>query len=418
MSRQVPPHRAITMAFAYSGFAGAYLLSYVYRTVNAVISPELTRELALDPAALGLLTSAYFLAFGAFQVPAGMLLDRYGPRRVEPVLLTLAALGSLLFAYADSLGGLIVGRAIIGLGVSVCLMAPLKGIATWYPRERQASLAGWIMVSGGIGALAASAPLEFLLRFVSWHMVFVGLAAVTFAVALFIAWRVPDTPRPEHALGVRAQFAGVADVVRNARFWWVGPLGAMVTGGFMAVQGLWAVPWMIEVEGLTRALAARHLLVMSLTVMAVYLCVGLFATRLAAAGLKAAHLVALGFGLNVVALALITLRVPGSNLWWALYGGGSAVNVLVFTLLNEGFPRDLAGRANTALNLLMFAGSFIAQWGIGVIVDIARDRAGLSVHDGLRIAFTTMLVLDAVVYTWFATRWRRHARSVEAALAA
>jgi MFS family permease len=133
----------------YFAFAAGYLLSYLYRTVNAIISPELVRDLSLNPSSLGLLTSAYFLAFAAMQLPVGILLDRYGPRRVEPVLLAVAAAGAGLFALAESLTGLALARAVIGAGVAACLMAPLKAIAAWYPADRQASYAGWIMVAGG-----------------------------------------------------------------------------------------------------------------------------------------------------------------------------------------------------------------------------------------------------------------------------
>ncbi|HNO63685.1 MAG TPA: MFS transporter, partial [Thauera aminoaromatica] len=114
-------------------FALGYYLSYLLRTVNAVISPRLTDELGLSAASLGLLTSAYFLAFGAAQIPVGIALDRFGPRRVEAALLLLAALGSALFAMADSLGALAGARAMVGLGVSACLMAALKGFTLWYP---------------------------------------------------------------------------------------------------------------------------------------------------------------------------------------------------------------------------------------------------------------------------------------------
>ena len=181
----------MTFLRIYFAFAAGYLLSYLFRTVNAVISPELSRDLALNSSSLGLLTSAYFLAFGAAQLPVGMLLDRYGPRRVEPVLLGVAAVGALLFAYAESLPGLAFARAVIGLGVCACLMAPLKAIATWFPRERHASLSGWIMVAGGLGALAATTPLELALRNISWRGIFVVLAALTFVVAALIVWRVP-----------------------------------------------------------------------------------------------------------------------------------------------------------------------------------------------------------------------------------
>src|SRR5512144_2747616 len=129
---------ALPFARLYFAFASGYLLSYLFRSVNAVISPELTHELALSPASLGLLTSAYFIAFAAVQIPAGMLLDRYGPRRVEPVLLAVAGTGALAFGLAEGEAELLASRALIGAGVAVCLMAPMKAIATWYPIERQA----------------------------------------------------------------------------------------------------------------------------------------------------------------------------------------------------------------------------------------------------------------------------------------
>ena len=392
----------------YFAFAAGYLLSYLYRTVNAVISPELVRDLALNPSSLGLLTSAYFLAFAAMQVPVGMLLDRYGPRRVEPVLLAIAATGAALFAYAESLTGLALARAVIGAGVCACLMAPLKAIITWYPPDRQASYAGWVMVAGGIGALAATVPLELALRVMHWRVVFVGLSIVTLVVALAIWWRVPDIAKPAQSGGIKAQFAAVRTVVVHSRFWWIAPLAGFTMGSFMAIQGLWAVPWLMEVAGATRASAANHLLAMNAVVMLGYAALGFFGTKLARRGIHSRHLFAAGFALSVVALALIVLELPGGYLWWSLYGLGAAVNVLGFTVLNEGFGRDMAGRTNTTLNLFMFALSFLSQWGIGVIVDLMRTMFGLDDAGGLRVAFTVILVGDVAAYAWFAYGWKRH----------
>src|SRR5215468_4172650 len=195
------PHRIVTappFIPLYLSFAAAYLLSYLYRTVNAVISPELSASLGVSASSLGVLTSAYFAAFAAMQLPAGMLLDRYGPRRVEPVLLAIAGCGALAFASSERLGGLVLARALIGAGVSICLMSPLKAIATWYPPERHASLAGWIMVAGSIGILLSTAPLAAALSVLSWRAIFVVLAAATFAAALAIFFIVPDTTTHEH----------------------------------------------------------------------------------------------------------------------------------------------------------------------------------------------------------------------------
>ncbi|MEO8751153.1 MAG: MFS transporter [Casimicrobiaceae bacterium] len=392
----------------YFAFAAGYLLSYLYRTVNAVISPDLVRDLSLNPSSLGLLTSAYFLAFAAMQVPVGVMLDRFGPRRVEPVLLAIAAGGALLFAFAESLSGLALARAVIGAGVCACLMAPLKAIATWYPADRQASYSGWMMVAGGLGALAATVPLEFALRFTGWRMVFVGLAIVTLAAGLAIAWRVPDIAKPVQSGGIAAQFATVRIVLLHPRFWWIAPLAGFGMGAFMAIQGLWAVPWLMEVDGATRASAANHLLAMNAVIIVGYAAIGFFGTRLARRNIHARHLFAAGFGLNCAALAIILLQVPGSYLWWSLYGLGACVNVLGFTVLNEGFARDITGRANTTLNLVMFGGSFVTQWGIGVVVDLMRTAFAFDTAGGLRVAFAAILFGNAAAYAWFACGWKRH----------
>jgi MFS family permease len=407
----------VTFARVYFPFAAGYLLSYLYRVMNAVISPDLTRDLALSPGALGFLTGGYFVAFAAMQIPVGMLLDRFGPRRVEPALLMLAGSGALAFAMADDIPGLVAGRALVGAGCAACLMAPLKAIATWYPPERQPSLAGWMMVAGGSGALLATAPLASVLTVMSWRMVFLVLAATTVVVAIAIIVRVPDTPTNTHAIGFAAQWRGVRSVFAHPRFWWIVPLGAFGMGTFMAIQGLWSVPWLIEVDGYSRAVAARHLLVMGGVMLAGYAALGLFATRLARRGIFARHLFAGGFALSGLALAAIVFRVPGNYLWWSLYGFGAVVNVLAFTVLNDGLSRDLTARANTAVNLLMFAASFAAQWGIGVIVDAARVSAGLDTAGGLRLAFALVLALYVLSYAWFARGWKSqaHLHAVKAA---
>lgn len=391
----------------YAVFAAGYFMSYAFRVVNAVMAPDLTRELGLHPSSLGLLTSTYLLAFGLMQIPAGILLDRYGPRRVEPVLLAIAGVGALAFGMADSMTGLVVARALIGAGVSVCLMAPLKAIAMWYPPERRASLAGWVMVAGSLGALLATTPLEYALRVTTWRAIFVALGAATLVVAIAIAWRVPDTQRPEQPPSLASQWSGVMQVVRHPRFWWLTPMGAFGMGSFMAIQGLWAVPWMMDVDGITRAGAADRLFALGVVVLVGYVALGMFSSWLTRRGVTAAHLYGAGFALHTVALAAIVANVPGSYVWWSLYGLGAAVNILAFTVLGEGFAKELAARANTALNLMMFGSSFIAQWGIGVVAEGMRSAGAVANAQGLRTAFAAVLTLDVIGILWFAYGWRR-----------
>jgi sugar phosphate permease len=402
----------------YICFAAGYLLSYVFRNANAVISPELTDALGITSSSLGLLTGAYFVAFASMQIPAGMLLDRYGPRRVEPALLTIAGFGALAFAASDGIAGLTLARALIGAGVSVCLMAPLKAIATWYSRERHASLAAWMMVAGGFGALLSTEPLAAALSFMSWRSIFVGLGVATFAAAAAIFFTVPDTPRPAHAPGWEGQWRGVRNVFRSPRFWWVSPLGAVAMGSFMGIQGLWSVPWLMEVNGYSREIAARHLLVMGVAILSGYLLIGVFSTALARRGIAPRHLFATGFFLHTLMLALIVSRVPSATYaLWALYGLGSSVNILGYTVATEGFATELAGRVNTALNLIMFVASFIAQWGIGMVVDLVRRAMATDIANALPYAFALVLAADVLACVWFAFGWRRHGAVAHPALA-
>ena len=193
-------------------FAGAYFLSYHFRTANAVVGPVLAEEFALGAADLGLLTSTYFLVFGAIQLPLGMLLDRFGARRVEAFLLLFAAAGAAVFASADGVAGLALGRGLIGFGVSACLMASFKSFSQWFPLERQASLTGWIMTSGTLGALVASAPLDAVLQIASWREVFYGLSVITAGVAL---WLFGQSWNSAIVLGLGLG-AGLARVTRSA----------------------------------------------------------------------------------------------------------------------------------------------------------------------------------------------------------
>jgi hypothetical protein len=210
--------------------------------------------------------------------------------------------------------------------------------------------------------------------------------------------------------GWKDQWAGVKKVFGSARFWWVAPLGAIATGSFMAILGLWSVPWLMEVNGYSRTVAADHLLVVGIVILGGYLALGFFATALRRYGIGARHLLAAGFGLHILMFALIVMQaLPSTYVAWALYGLGSAVNVLGFTVIGEGFPPEAAARANTALNLLLFTSSFATQWGIGVVVDAARAALGIDVASALRLAFALVLAANALALAWFALGWRRHA---------
>ncbi len=169
---------ASIVLLVFAPFASGYFLSYLLRTVNAAVAPHLTADIGVSPASLGLLTSAYFFSFAAFQLPLGMLLDRFGPRRVSASLLAIASLGSLLFGLAPDIATLTVARALIGLGMSSGLMAGFKANPLWWPGEKLPRVNGWFMAVGALGSLVATAPAALLLEHMHWRSVFLGLAVL------------------------------------------------------------------------------------------------------------------------------------------------------------------------------------------------------------------------------------------------
>jgi MFS family permease len=390
-------------------FSGAYFISYLFRTVNAVIGPVLSDELSLGAADLGLLTSAYFLAFGAAQLPLGVLLDRFGARRVEAALLLIAAAGAAVFASGDSIGTLAVGRGMIGLGVSACLMASFKSFSQWFPIERQASLTGWIMTSGTLGALAASAPLDAALHIASWREIFLALAAITLAVAGWLFVSVPDKPGGLEPEPLSAQWAGVRQVLASRNFWRFAPLGFAQIGGFMAVQSLWSSAWLIHVNGYTRSVAADHLAAMSLSMVLAYLLIGLLSTWLARRGIGTIHLLCGGMSLSLLTLLLIISQAVEQNYpLWMAYGVFSSFGTLAYSQMSAGFPVALSGRANSTLNLMVFVGAFSLQWGIGVLIELLQ-ACGNSVHIAHRDAFAALFVLQAGALLWLVFGGRKAA---------
>ncbi len=382
-------------------FAAGYFLSYLYRTANAVIGPVIAGELALPDNALGLLTSTYFLAFGAAQLPLGMLLDRFGPRRVEAGLLVIAALGAAVFASADGVTGLTLGRALIGLGVSACLMASFKAFTQWFPPERQASLTGWIMASGGMGALAAAKPLEIALGFTGWREIVIGLAVITLIVALALWYFVPDKAIEGAGAGFSEQLAGVRTIFVSRHFWRYAPMGFCFTGGFMAIQGLWASRWMNVMESLDAAAVAARLTWMGSAMLAGFLFMGFFATALVHRGISLEKLFRWAMFTAFLAFSVICLQPELAGAWlWPLLGACFSLSNIAYSLNAQAFPSHLSGRANTALNLLVFTGAFGLQWGIGILVD-ALQANGWQVASAYSVAFYGLLGAQLLSLLWF-----------------
>jgi predicted MFS family arabinose efflux permease len=388
-------------------FAGGYFLSYLYRTVNAVIAPDLVQSLNLNAADLGLLTSMYFLTFALFQLPLGVLLDRFGPRRVEAVLLLFAAAGALLFALSDGRSGLLLGRALIGLGVSACLMASFKAFVIWFPPLRLPAVNGWIMAAGGLGALAATAPVEAALRITDWRGLFLGLSVATWIIAAAVFWVVPERSGRSGGGTLREQWQGVGSIFRSRLFWRIVPLTVLSQATFMAIQGLWAGPWLRDVAGLERSTMASYLLLIAAAMVAGYLSVGTLAVWLSRFNIRPLAVAAGGMLLFMLTqLAIVVVWTSTILPLWMLFGFFGTSGIVTYAALSQQFPPWLAGRVNTALNLLVFIAAFIGQWSIGAIIGHWSQEDGYA-PPGYQVAFGMVLVLQVVAFVWLLLGNRR-----------
>ena len=403
-----PPEERALLHAVLGPFACGYFLSYLTRNVNAVIAPDLVRAFHLGASDLGLLTSVYFLAFALFQPLLGVLLDRFGPRRVEGVLLLVAATGSLLFAWGGSFLLLIAGRALIGLGVSACLMAGIQANALWFSRQRLAGLNGWILAAGGVGAVASTAPVEWALQRVDWRILFTGVAVAFAITSVLILALVPERRAVAVHATIKAQFKGFGQIVGNSEFWRIAPLVMFSQSTFMSLQGLWAAGWMRDVGGFGRGEIAHYLLLAAIAMVAGHMTMGNLASRLERAGIAPSYVVGIGVGIAVLVQATLVLSYSGMQpLIWLLFGFLGTAGTVSFALVSRAFPVTMAGRAITALNLMVFLTSFLVQWGMGIVVNLYPAGRGSFAAEGYALAFGTTAVLQAAALFWFFYRLPR-----------
>ena len=395
-------------------FAAALFLSFMFRSINAPIVSDLTADLGLDVAGIGVLTSVYFLSFAAMQVPVGVWLDRHGPRRVQAALLTVAVAGALLFATSTGFVQLMLSRALIGIGLAAGFAAGIQANARWFGVHRAATVNGWLGTLGVLGALAATSPARWLVEAGGgWRALFVILAAATAACALATWVAVPDVPPAGGRPGNQEPgsiTAGIKAVLGDRRFVGLAPLSAACTGTAWALQGLWAAPWLGDVEGLPQADVTRRLVVMAVAGCVAAIASGTVADRLRRRGIGAGAVLAVVAAAALAAQLALVLGWPGSLLYWQVIAVAGAAPILGFACVAEFVPKEMSGRANGVLNLFHFGGAFAVQYLIGVILRLWPSDHGHYPAAAWHLAFAIAMGLQVAALVLF-VRSRRDRRA-------
>ncbi len=440
------------LALIFTLFAAGYFLSYCFRSAGPLIAPDLMRELQLDAGQLGLLASAYFLTFAIAQPFIGIAMDRHGPARINAVLFVIAATGAAVFAVGESIAALALGRALIGLGVSGALMTALKALVVWYPLRQREALSSVMMAVGGMAAMIVSVPAEMAMRSIGWRGLFWLMAAASVIVAAALWWRLsarylpasgsqshsPDgdvklhalpaliapaqtaAPAPATATGSapvtkantapnattddaarRAIAGGYRTIFGSRIFAAYAPIAFFSSGGFSAVQSLWAGPWLINAAGHSRASAAGVLFVYGLALFAGYLMTAFITARLQRVPGAPRRFYMASLSLAYAALGAIVANVwPSSSLPWFALGLTVGGGMLAYPALTRAFPAAIAGRVVTAYNMVMFVGAFLLQWGIGALIQAQLDR-GASTLAAYQISLGALLLTQILALAWF-----------------
>ncbi len=411
MSVAVPPlattagaARGAVVMFA--AFAFAYFFSALLRAVTATLAPAFSAELGLSAGDLGLLAGAYFLGFALMQLPLGRALDRYGPRSVLLVFLSLAVLACAAFALARDLTSLLIARALIGVGVSACLMAPLTAYRRHYGVPAQMRANSWMLMTGSLGMLASTLPVQWLLPTVGWRGLFWWVAALLMLATVVIALAVPRDRST--ATADAAPALSYREIFRHRYFVRLAPMAFFVYGGLLAVQSLWAGPWLTAVAGHSAAEAAGGLFVINLSMLVTFFAWGIAMPHVTRRGWAVDRLIALGVPLSLLLLVgAVALGPRIGAAWWAMWCVSCTFISLSQPAVAQAFPAAAAGRALSAFNLVIFLGVFCVQWGIGLAID-ELSKLGWAQANAFQAAFGLFALASALSYAWFI--WRGRAR--------
>ena len=301
----LPIKKAVLIFFV---FACGYFISALLRAITATLSPLLTTEFNLTAGDLGLLAGGYFLGFASMQIPLGYLLDKHGPKKIISAFLLIAIIGTVAFALAQSFSGLLISRILIGVGVSACLMGPLTGYRIWFADEYQQRANAWMLMVLSMGFVFSTLPVQILLPIIGWRWIY-GLVVILILIVILLTllfipkWKTENNNQEKNA-------GSLSDVWKNNFFRSTIPLGLFNYGGIVAVQTLWAGPWMVRVAGYTPLESATGLFWINATMLFAFFVLGYILPKITKLGIESIKLIKLGLPISYLSLLVIIIFAP------------------------------------------------------------------------------------------------------------
>ena len=381
-------------------FAFGFFISNLLRSITATLTPVLSSEFNLSAGNLGLLAGGYFLGFSIMQIPAGILLDRFGPKKVIGYFLIIALIGTISFALAKSFTGLLISRVFIGVGVAACLMGPLTGYRVWFEKKYQQRSNSWMLMVANIGFVTSTLPVQILIPVIGWRSIFIIIATLILISIVLISLFIPSWKTQINKVE-NTNIKSLSQIWRNKFFISLIPLAFFNYGGVQAIQTLWAGPWMLNVSGYNAIQSATGLFWINVTMLFSFLIWGYFLPKISSTRIESMKIVKLGLPISyLVLLVLIIMGEKAGATMFALYILSSIVISLTQPAIALNFPSHLAGKSLTSLNVFLFSGTFFVQWIIGLMVDFSRSL-GANIVLSYQISFSIFLFACILSYLFF-----------------
>jgi len=357
----------------FTPFALGYLFVSVFRSINSVLAPHLMRDLDLSATELGFAVSALFLSAAILQLPIGVLLDRFDPRRIYAFFLLLAAVGSIVTALAQDMAGLAIGRGMVALGTASSAASTFKFFSMWFPADRLPLANGLSIAAGGLGFMTGTVPVEFALGLVSWRAIFFGLGAILVGVAALVFFAAPHKTHDGDGQTLRAQIFGLLEIMASLRYWRIAPLTMMVLGSLGALNQLWAGPWLRDVAGFSPMVAANLLFVIAISVTLGGLLIGPSVNAMQRIGIDAMGTSVAFAIVTAAALAPIFLQWQPTPVVvfaaWGLFGLFATLFFASYPALAAEFPKSMTGRVTGCMSLSWTIWAFALQNFYGFVLD-------------------------------------------------
>tara|TARA_A100001234_G_scaffold67640_1_gene59407 strand:+ start:192 stop:1397 length:1206 start_codon:yes stop_codon:yes gene_type:complete len=381
-------------------FAFGFFISNLLRSITATLTPVLTLEFDLTAGNLGLLAGGYFLGFSLMQIPAGYLLDKYGPKKVVAYLLLIALISTISFAFAKNFTGLLISRFFIGVGVAACLMGPLTGYRVWFEEKYQQRANSWMLMVASFGFVISTLPVQILLPVIGWRSIFLLIVILILLSIILIVLFIPSW-KNHNDIEVNKQSAKISDVWKNKFFISLMPIAFFNYGGVQAMQTLWAGPWMLNVTGYSPLDSATGLFWINITMLIAFLVWGYILPKLSSYGIDSMKIVKFGLPVSyIIFFLIIVMGQKAGATMFTIYILSSIVLSLTQPAVALSFPQNLAGKSLTSFNVFIHSGTFFVQWGIGLIIDYCKS-IGFDTVLSYRVSFSVFLIICILSYVFF-----------------